>query len=118
MAREIRDGRVYVLRRFTRTDEQAWEDFKEVWSSHVHVLESYGISCHGVWVPKTGEGESPWQVWMLISYPGEAQIPELTRRFVSGPDEDVVRAKYPNISKQGVSLEDTILYPMEYSPLR
>ena len=72
---------------------------------------------NGVWVPKVGEGESPWQVWMLISYPSERSIPELTRKFISGPDEDTVCAKYPNISKQGVSMEDMVPYPMEYSPL-
>jgi hypothetical protein len=115
MAKEIRDGRIYLLRVFTRTNEQAWEDFKEVWRGHTEELPKYGITVHGVWVPK--DTDEPYQIWALLSYPNEESIDEYNKAFVASPVIADVVSKYPNIRNEAKGLVDTKLLPMEYSPL-
>ncbi len=73
------------LRIYTLVDKQTAEHyFTEHWTKHIKSLPKYGLQFKGVWIGNTPEIEN--QVIALVSFPDNADIDEMTERYMKSPD--------------------------------
>ena len=73
------------LRIYTLVDKNTAEHyFKEHWSKHIKSLPKFGFEFKGVWIGNTTDTEN--QVIALVSFPDNADINEMTERYMKSPD--------------------------------
>ena len=73
------------LRIYTLVDKDTAEYyFKEHWSKHIKSLPKYGFQFKGVWIGNTPETEN--QVIALVSFPDNANINQMTERYMKSSD--------------------------------
>ena len=73
------------LRIYTLADKNTAEHyFTEHWSKHLESLPKFGVQVKGVWIGKTSEIEN--QVIALVSFPDDANIDEMTERYMKSPE--------------------------------
>jgi NIPSNAP len=89
------------LRIYTLADKNTAEHyFTEHWSKHLESLPKFGVQVKGVWIGKTSEIEN--QVIALVSFPDDANIDEMTERYMKSPEfaddmEGFDRTKITNV---------------------
>ena len=89
------------LRIYTLADKATAEHyFTEHWAKHIISLPKYSFQCKGVWIGSTTESEK--QVIALVSFPDDANIEEMTERYMKSPefDDDMAgfdRSKITNV---------------------
>ena len=72
------------LRIYTLVDKQTAEHyFTEHWTKHIISLPKFGFEFKGVWIGNTPESEN--QI-ALVSFPDNADIKEMTERYMKSPD--------------------------------
>jgi NIPSNAP len=73
------------LRIYTLVDKNTAEHyFKEHRTKHIKSLPKFGFDFKGVWIGNTPDTEN--QVITLISFPDNANINEMTERYMKSPD--------------------------------
>lgn len=73
------------LRIYTLVDKTIPEHyFTEHWTKHIESLPKFGFGFKGVWIGNTPETEN--QVIALVSFPDDANIEEMTERYMKSPD--------------------------------
>ena len=108
--------RIYQLRIYTLADEASFENYKEVWRKHMDSLPKHQITVHGVWVPQGTE--TPYQIWVLNSFPDAESVDRLGKQFMSSEEfkADVAGLPFEMVQVKG-GPAITLLKPLDFSPL-
>jgi hypothetical protein len=73
------------LRIYTLTDKNTAENyFTEHWAKHIKSLPKFGVQFKGVWIGNSPDIEN--QVIALVSFPDQANIEEMTERYMKSPE--------------------------------
>src|SRR5471030_872683 len=73
------------LRIYTLTDKNTAEHyFTEHWPKHLESLPKFGVQVKGVWIGNTPESEN--QVISILSFPDDANIEEISDRYMKSPE--------------------------------
>jgi NIPSNAP len=94
------------LRIYTLADKNTAEHyFTEHWTKHIESLPKFGVQVKGVWIGNTPEIEN--QVIALVSFPDDADIDEMTERYMKSQDfaDDMAgfeRSKITNVETKSM----------------
>jgi hypothetical protein len=73
------------LRIYTLTDKNIAEHyFTKHWKKHLKSLPKFSVQVKGVWIGNTPESEN--QVIAILSFPDDANIEEISDRYMKSPE--------------------------------
>lgn len=110
----MNETRKFELRVYTLPSRDALEFYKdEIYPRHLNSFPLFGVEAHGFWTPPIDKGH---KLYALVSYPNDQDPSEVTRRYMSSEEfADDIKGFDP---KTIVSVETTLLFPTDSSPLR
>jgi hypothetical protein len=95
---------MFQLRIYTLRSAEALTEYATIhWARHVPTFEAFGITTHGVWTERDGEGN---RLIALISFPNSANPATLAGEVMASPE---FAADMAGFDPQNIVAVDSIL---------
>lgn len=110
----MKKNKKFELRIYTLPSKDALDFYKdEIYPRHLKGFPLFGIEPHGFW---TTPSENGHKLYALVSYSNDQDISEVLHRYMKSKEfaEDIKGFDPTTL----VSVETTILFPTESSPLK